>query len=135
MFLYYIRIDEEAAARAKLDKSNRELATQLQETIDDLESEREARGKSEKMKKQLNEELDKLQEMLEETTSSTTTQKEIRAQRESELAALKKTLEEEITSHEETISSMRQKHSRAVEDLNEQLENARKVCMYLYYLV
>lgn len=125
--MYLFRADEEAAGRAKAEKEKRELATQLQETQDDLDSEREARNKSEKAKRQLNDELDKLQEILDETASSTTAQQEIRAQRESELAALKKTLEEETTAHEATIASMRQKHSRAMEDLNEQIENAKKV--------
>ena len=54
------------------------------------------------------------------------------AQRESELSALKRTLEEEIAGHEAAISSMRQKHSRTVEDLNEQLENAKKVNRHVH---
>ena len=54
-------------------------------------------------------------------------QQEIRTQRENELAALKKTLEDEVASHEEAIAAMRSKHSKAVEELNEQLESAKKV--------
>ena len=49
------RADEEAAGRAKAEKEKRELATQLQETQDDLDSEKEARLKTEKMRKQLDE--------------------------------------------------------------------------------
>ena len=59
--------------------------------------------------------------------SSTAAQQEIRSQRENELAALKRTLEEETSSHETAIASMRQKHSKAVEELNEALEAAKKV--------
>ena len=70
--------------------------------------------------------------MLEESTSSSATQKEIRAQRESELASIRKSLEDEISSNEATVSSMRQKHSRAIEDLNEQMDALKKVHMYMY---
>ena len=72
-------------------------------------------------------ELDRLRESLEEVESSTVAQQEIRAQRENELATLKRTLEEEVTAHEEAIAAMRQKHSKAMEELNEQLESAKKV--------
>ena len=54
-------------------------------------------------------------------------QQEIRTQRENELAALKRTLEDEVASHEEAVASMRGKHSKAMEELNEQLEAAKKV--------
>ena len=47
-------MEEETAARVKLEKENRELQSLLQETQDDLESEKEARTKAEKMKRQLN---------------------------------------------------------------------------------
>ena len=70
--------------------------------------------------------------MLEESTSSSATQKEIRAQRESELASIRKSLEDEIASNEATVSSMRQKHSHAIEDLNEQMDALKKVHMYMY---
>lgn len=72
-------------------------------------------------------ELENLRDSLEESESSTAAQQEIRTQRENELAQFKKTLEEEIANHEATVSSMRQKHSKAIEDLSEQLEAARKV--------
>ena len=55
-------------------------------------------------------------------------QQEIRTQRENELAVLKRTLEEETVAHESAIASMRQKHSGTMEDLNNQLEAAKKVC-------
>ena len=65
--------------------------------------------------------------MLDESETSTQAQHEIRAQRESELAALKKSLEDERSEHESSIASLRQKHSRAVEDLNDQIDNMKKV--------
>ena len=47
------RLEEEIAARAKLDKEKRDLLVQLQELQDDLDAEREAKGKVEKQRKQL----------------------------------------------------------------------------------
>ena len=49
------RAEEETAARVKLEKENRELHSQLQETQDDLESEKDARQKVERQRRQLNE--------------------------------------------------------------------------------
>lgn len=40
---------------------------------------------------------------------------------------LKKTLEEEAKTHEAQIQEMRQKHSQAVEELAEQLEQTKRV--------
>ena len=40
---------------------------------------------------------------------------------------LKKTLEEEARTHEAQIQDMRQKHSQAVEELAEQLEQTKRV--------
>lgn len=40
---------------------------------------------------------------------------------------LKKTLEEEAKTHESQIQEMRQKHSQAVEELAEQLEQTKRV--------
>lgn len=50
-----------------------------------------------------------------------------RAKRESEVTQLKKTLEEEAKTHEQQLADMRQKHNQAFEELNEQLEQAKKV--------
>ena len=121
------RAEEEAAARSKLEKEKRDLLSQLQETQDDLESEREGRARAEKQRKQLNEELENLRDSLEESESSTVAQQEIRAQRENELAQLKRQLEEETTNHEAAVASMRSKNSKAIDDVSEQLEAAKKV--------
>lgn len=50
-----------------------------------------------------------------------------RARREQEVAMLKKAMEEEGRSHEAQIQDLRQKHSQSVEDLSEQLEQAKRV--------
>ena len=131
-FLSSPRAEEEAAARAKLEKEKREIQSQLQETQDDLESEREGRARAEKQRKQLTEELDSLRDSLEVSESSTVAQQEIRSQRENELGQLKKQLEDETANHESTVASMRSKNNKAMEDLNDQLEAAKKVSNRLF---
>lgn len=43
------------------------------------------------------------------------------------MTQLKKTLEEEAKTHEQQLVDLRQKHNQAFEELNEQLEQAKKV--------
>lgn len=50
------------------------------------------------------------------------------------MASLKKTMEEEGRNHEAQIQDLRQKHSQAVEELNEQLEQAKRVTIKLFYV-
>lgn len=50
-----------------------------------------------------------------------------RAKREQEVTVLKKALDEETRSHEAQVQEMRQKHTQAVEDLTEQLEQFKRV--------
>ena len=92
-----------------------------------MDSEKEARHKVEKQRRQLNDELEHLRDSLEESESSTAAQQEIRTQRENELAHLKRNLEEETSGHENALSSMRHKHNKTMDDLNEQLETLKKV--------
>lgn len=54
-----------------------------------------------------------------------------RSKREQEVNILKKTLEEEAKTHEAQIQEMRQKHSQAVEELAEQLEQTKRVRDFL----
>lgn len=51
----------------------------------------------------------------------------VRAKRESEVTELKKTLDEEAKSHEQMLADMRHKHNQAFDELNEQLEQAKRV--------
>lgn len=51
-----------------------------------------------------------------------------RSKREQEVSILKKSLEDEAKSHEAQIQELRQKHSQAVEELAEQLEQTKRVC-------
>lgn len=43
------------------------------------------------------------------------------------MTQLKKTLEEEVKTHEQQLVEMRQKHGQAFDELNEQLEQAKRV--------
>ena len=106
------------------------MHSHLQELQDDYDSEKEARNKVEKQRRLLQDDLENLRDTLEESESSTAAQQEIRAKRENELAQLKRTLEEETSSHETALASMKSKHSKTMEDLNEQLESLRKVSGY-----
>lgn len=54
-------------------------------------------------------------------------EQEVRAQREKEMAQLKKTLDEETANHEAAIASMRQKNTRATEELHDKLDAAKRV--------
>uniref|UniRef100_A0A8C5ZV98 Myosin-9 n=1 Tax=Marmota marmota marmota TaxID=9994 RepID=A0A8C5ZV98_MARMA len=121
------RVEEEAAQKNMALKKIRELESQISELQEDLESERASRNKAEKQKRDLGEELEALKTELEDTLDSTAAQQELRSKREQEVNILKKTLEEEAKTHEAQIQEMRQKHSQAVEELAEQLEQTKRV--------
>ncbi|GAA6072966.1 myosin-9-like, partial [Tachysurus ichikawai] len=120
------RIEQETSLKNAAQKRVRELEAQVTELQEDLELERAARNKAEKQRRDLGEELEALKSELEDTLDSTAAQQELRAKRESEVAQLKKTLEEEAQSHEQLLTEMRQKHTQAFEELNEQLEQAKR---------
>ena len=50
-----------------------------------------------------------------------------RSKRETEVSHLKKNLEEEAKIHEQQMADMRQKHNQAFDEINEQLEQAKRV--------
>lgn len=50
-----------------------------------------------------------------------------RTKREQEVAELKKTIEDETKNHESQIQEMRQRHGTILEELSEQLEQAKRV--------
>uniref|UniRef100_A0A8C1NS27 Myosin-9 n=1 Tax=Cyprinus carpio TaxID=7962 RepID=A0A8C1NS27_CYPCA len=120
-------IEEEAAQKNLAQKKIRELEAQLSELQEDLELERAARTKAEKHRRDLGEELEALKTELEDTLDSTAAQQELRTKRETEVAHLKKSLEDEAKVHEQVVAEMRQKHSQAFDELNEQLEQVKRV--------
>uniref|UniRef100_A0AAQ5YCX0 Myosin-9 n=1 Tax=Amphiprion ocellaris TaxID=80972 RepID=A0AAQ5YCX0_AMPOC len=115
-----------AAQKNLAQKKIRELEAQLSELQEDLELERQARTKAEKHRRDLGEELEALKTELEDTLDSTAAQQELRTKRETEVAQLKKTLEDEAKVHEHQLIEMRQKHGQAFDELNEQLEQAKR---------
>uniref|UniRef100_A0AAY5E8Q9 Myosin-9 n=1 Tax=Electrophorus electricus TaxID=8005 RepID=A0AAY5E8Q9_ELEEL len=120
------RLEQEVSLKNAAQKRVRELEAQLTELQEDLELEKAARSKAEKQRRDLSEELEALKTELEDTLDSTAAQQELRAKRESEVAQLKKTLEDEAQAHEQLLTEMRQKHTQAFEELNEQLEQAKR---------
>ncbi|XP_072281665.1 myosin-10-like isoform X5 [Pyxicephalus adspersus] len=120
------RVEEEAAQKNNLLKQLREIQSQLSELQEDLESEKAARAKAEKQRRDLGEELEALKSELEDTLDSTAAQQELRTKREQEVTDLKKTIEEEAKVHESQVIEMRQRHTQALEDLSEQLEQSRR---------
>ncbi|XP_074511700.1 myosin-9-like isoform X2 [Sebastes fasciatus] len=121
-----VRIEEEAAQKNLAQKKIRELEAQLSELQEDLELERAARTKAEKNRRDLGEELEALKTELEDTLDSTAAQQELRSKRETEVAHLKKCLDDEAKLHEHQMGEMRQKHGQTFDELNEQLEQAKR---------
>lgn len=56
-----------------------------------------------------------------------------RAKREQEVTLLKRAIEEENRNHEAQIQETRQKHTQAVEELTEQLEQSKRVGPVLFH--
>ena len=54
-----------------------------------------------------------------------------RTKRETEVTQLKKVLEDEAKVHELQVADMRHKHNQAFDELNEQLEQAKRVRTHL----
>lgn len=50
-----------------------------------------------------------------------------RAKREQEVTLLKRAIEDENRTHESQVQEMRQKHTQALEELTEQLEQSKRV--------
>ncbi|XP_064478099.1 myosin heavy chain, non-muscle-like isoform X2 [Ornithodoros turicata] len=122
-----LRCDEESAAKSQAQKAYRELESQLAEVQEDLETEKQSRAKSEKQRRDLNEELEALKNELLDSLDTTATQRELQKQREHEVASMKKCLEEEAQAHDVQIAELRQKHQQALEEVNDQLDNAKKI--------
>uniref|UniRef100_A0A8C1V8H1 Myosin, heavy chain 10, non-muscle n=1 Tax=Cyprinus carpio TaxID=7962 RepID=A0A8C1V8H1_CYPCA len=121
------RGDEEVAQKNNALKQVRELQAQLAELQEDLESEKAARNKAEKLKRDLSEELEALKTELEDTLDTTAAQQELRTKREQEVAELKKAIDDEIRNHESQVQEMRQRHGTSLEEISEQLEQAKRV--------
>lgn len=105
----------------------RELQTQVQELQEDLETEKEGRCKAERLRIDLNEELEALKTELEENIDATAAVQDVRAKREEELKDLKKTVQSNQKQYETQIHDIKHKYQTQIEQLNEDLDNVRKV--------
>lgn len=72
-------------------------------------------------------ELEALKNELLDSLDTTATQRELQKQREQEVVGLKRALEEEAQSHELQVAELRQKHAQAIEEVNDNLDNVKKV--------
>lgn len=111
---------------AQTQKALREFQSQVAELQEDLDSSRQSQAKAEKERRAMKEELEALKTQLMDSIDITTTHQQMTFQREQEVGALKKNLEDEVTQHNLQISDLRAKHSKIIEDLNEQLDSTRK---------
>uniref|UniRef100_A0A1I8HGS0 Paramyosin n=1 Tax=Macrostomum lignano TaxID=282301 RepID=A0A1I8HGS0_9PLAT len=120
------RADEEAAARGLAQKSARDLEVKNSELLEDLDVERAARDRAEKQKRDLSEELEALKLEFEDQQDSNNVQQELNRRRNEEMLALKTALEAEQAAKETQLAEAKQRHARAIVELQEQLEAGRR---------
>uniref|UniRef100_A0A8C1NGR2 Myosin, heavy chain 14, non-muscle n=1 Tax=Cyprinus carpio TaxID=7962 RepID=A0A8C1NGR2_CYPCA len=123
------RLEEEGARRAEAQRALREAMSQVSELKEEVENERGMRERAEKQRRDLGEELEALRTELEDTLDTTAAQQELRSRREAELGELQRCLEEETRRHEAQLSELRIKHTAAIDSLQEQLDNAKRVSL------
>uniref|UniRef100_A0A4W6FP30 Myosin, heavy chain 14, non-muscle n=1 Tax=Lates calcarifer TaxID=8187 RepID=A0A4W6FP30_LATCA len=117
---------EEGARRAEAQRALREAMSQVSELKEEVENERGMRERAEKQRRDLGEELEALRTELEDTLDTTAAQQELRSRREAELSELQRCVEEETRRHEAQLSELRVKHSAAIDNLQEQLDNSKR---------
>ncbi|XP_023819646.1 myosin-10 isoform X2 [Oryzias latipes] len=120
------RLEEEGARRAEAQRALREALSQVSELKEEVENERGMRERAEKQKRDLGEELEALRTELEDTLDTTAAQQELRSRREAELGELQRCVEEETRRHEVQVSELKVKHSTALDNLQEQLDNSKR---------
>ncbi|XP_024122919.1 myosin-10 isoform X6 [Oryzias melastigma] len=120
------RLEEEGARRAEAQRALREALSQVSELKEEVENERGMRERAEKQKRDLGEELEALRTELEDTLDTTAAQQELRSRREAELSDLQRCVEEETRRHEAQVSELKVKHSTALDNLQEQLDNSKR---------
>ena len=133
--LFVYRHEDEVAVKTTFQKNLREVEGQLQELQEDLDTEKEARNKAEKQKRDLSEELEALKSELEDSLETSVAVQELRNKREMEVVHLKKQLEDEGKIKETHIQELRAKHAAASEQLNEQIDTAKRVSYCTFFSV
>uniref|UniRef100_A0AAY4AAL5 Myosin, heavy chain 14, non-muscle n=1 Tax=Denticeps clupeoides TaxID=299321 RepID=A0AAY4AAL5_9TELE len=122
-----LRLEEEGARRAEAQRALREATAQVAELKEEVENERGMRERAEKQRRDLGEELEALRTELEDTLDTTAAQQELRSRREAELTELQRCLEEETRRHEAQLSELRLRQCSAIDSLQEQLDNSKRV--------
>ncbi|CAB1448845.1 unnamed protein product [Pleuronectes platessa] len=120
------RLEEEGARRSEAQRALREATSQVSELKEEVENERGMRERAEKQRRDLGEELEALRTELEDTLDTTAAQQELRSRREAELSDLQRCIEDETRRHEGQLSELRVKHSAAIDNLQEQLDNSKR---------
>uniref|UniRef100_A0A8C6TI91 Myosin, heavy chain 14, non-muscle n=1 Tax=Neogobius melanostomus TaxID=47308 RepID=A0A8C6TI91_9GOBI len=108
-------------------KSLREAMSQVSELKEEVENERGMRERAEKQRRDLGEELEALRTELEDTLDTTAAQQELRSRREAELNELHRGVEDATRRHEAQLSEIRVKHSAAIDSLQEQMDNSKRL--------
>jgi myosin heavy chain 9/10/11/14 len=73
-------------------------------------------------------ELEALKSELEDSLDTTAAVQDMRQKREVEVGELKKRLEDESKQHEAQVQEIRHKHAQQVDQINEQMDQIKKVC-------
>ncbi|CAE1280277.1 MYH [Acanthosepion pharaonis] len=118
--------EDESVSKATTIKQLRELQSQIQELSEDLDAEKQSREKAEKQKRDLNEELEALKSELEDSLDTTAAVQELRNKRELEVDNLKKAIEENQKQSEQQALELRQKYTKQLEAVNEDLDVIKK---------
>ncbi|XP_077382235.1 uncharacterized protein LOC144021880 isoform X2 [Festucalex cinctus] len=121
-----IRLEEEGVRRSEAQRSLREAMSQVSELKEEVENERGMRERAENQRQDLSEKLEALRTELDDTLDTTAAQQEFRSRREAELNDLQRCVEDVTRRHEAQLSELRVKHSAAIDNLQEQLDNGKR---------
>jgi len=121
------KYEDENSAVAGAEKKVKDAAARIEEIEEELEAERQARAKVEKQRSDLAKELDELTERLEDAGGATAAQAALNKTREGELLKLRRDLEEANIGHEGVAGALRKKHSDAVAEMGDQIDQLQKL--------
>ncbi|XP_061080576.1 myosin-16-like [Conger conger] len=119
--------EDEQSLSSTLQRKLKEHQARIEELEEELEAERAIRAKVEKQRADLSRDLEDLGDRLEEAGGATVTQIEQNKKREGELLKLRRELEEAALQAEATSSALRKKHSDAMTEMAEHMENLQRV--------
>ncbi|WKX96530.1 hypothetical protein Q1695_012733 [Nippostrongylus brasiliensis] len=118
--------DDEVAARQQVERSLREVQSQLDEVMEDLKQEQALRAKSEKARRELSEEVESYKLELEETQDKTASHNAMRTKREEEYTLLQSQLTDNLREAEERYEALRAKHQKQLEELGEEMDQLKR---------